>query len=57
MIYYRLNVMTVNPEVNLLDFAVNKIGNGIELINVNASHFKTNELSVNIAVPLKKETA
>lgn len=57
MLYYRLNVMTINSEGNLLDFTVNKIANGIELINVNASHFKTNELSVNIAVPLKKETA
>ena len=40
-----------------MDFTVNKIADGIELINVKASHFKTNELAVNIAVPLRKETA
>lgn len=40
-----------------LDFTQKDIVRGVTLVNVNAAHFKTNEIAVSLAVPLKKETA
>ena len=39
------------------DFITKKISEAVDLLCVPASRFKTNEISVNIAMPLKKETA
>lgn len=39
------------------DFINKKISEAVDLLCVPASRFKTNEISVNIAMPLKKETA
>lgn len=41
----------------MADYIDRKIGDGIELICVNADRFKTNEIAISLALPLKKETA
>lgn len=40
-----------------MDFVEKKIADGVSLINVSASRFKTNEIAISLALPLKKETA
>lgn len=40
-----------------MDFAEKKIADGVSLIHVNTSRFKTNEIAISLALPLKKETA
>lgn len=40
-----------------MNFSEKKIAEGISLITVKTNQFKTNEIAVNLAVPLKKETA
>ena len=40
-----------------MDFAEKNITDGVSLVNVNANRFKTNEIAVSLALPLKKETA
>lgn len=40
-----------------MNYCENKIADGISLISVDAKHFKTTEIAINLAVPLGKETA
>ncbi|MCC8073314.1 MAG: insulinase family protein [Clostridiales bacterium] len=40
-----------------MSFKKIEISDGITLLNVKAGHFKTNEISVSLAVPLKSDTA
>lgn len=40
-----------------MNFSEKKIAEGISLITVKTNQFKTNEIAVNLAVPLKEETA
>jgi len=40
-----------------LDINKRKIAKGVTLLGVKANHFKTNEIAINLALPLKKETA
>ncbi len=40
-----------------MDFVEKTISDGISLVNVSANRFKTNEIAISLALPLKKETA
>ena len=40
-----------------MNFNKKEIVQGVTLLGVNADHFKTNEIAVSLALPLKKETA
>ena len=40
-----------------MNYTVKEVADGVRLLSVKANHFKTNELSVSLALPLKKETA
>ena len=40
-----------------MDFAEKNIADGVSLVNVNAGRFKTNEIAISLALPLKEETA
>lgn len=40
-----------------MDINKRKIAKGVTLLGVKANHFKTNEIAINLALPLKKETA
>lgn len=40
-----------------MSFSNTKIADGVTLLNVSADHFKTNEIAISLALPLKKETA
>ena len=40
-----------------MNFNQKEIVQGVTLLGVNADHFKTNEIAVSLALPLKKETA
>ncbi len=40
-----------------MDFVEKNIADGVSLVNVNANRFKTNEIAISLALPLKKETA
>lgn len=40
-----------------MNFSQKEIVRGVTLLGVNANHFKTNEIAVSLALPLKKETA
>ena len=40
-----------------MDFVEKTISDGISLVNVSANRFKTNEIAISLALPLKKETS
>lgn len=50
-------LLVISLEEDKLDYNEKKIAQGISLISVKAQQFKTNEISINLAVPLTKEAA
>lgn len=43
--------------IKMADFMKTNVGKGIDVISVPASQFKTNEIALSLAMPLRKETA